>query len=84
MSKPHPSNHPHPYGCFDASHWADEFMNLIVKRGIEVDHALMIGWFANAIMTGYDYAHQQNRESNTRLAKLKETYKWLKAKEKKK
>jgi hypothetical protein len=34
----------------DAKEWADAFC----KRNSASDHATMIGWFANAIMTGYD------------------------------
>lgn len=35
----------------DASVWADEFCKLFP----EMDRGLMLGWFANAIMAGYDY-----------------------------
>lgn len=42
----------YPYGVFDAAQWAAEFK----RRFPESDEALMIGWFANAIMTGWDAA----------------------------
>lgn len=40
---------------FDARDWADEFC-LIAKEkfGLDIDNGWMIGWFANAIMRGYD------------------------------
>jgi hypothetical protein len=39
----------------DANAWATEFC----KRNSASDHAMMLGWFANAIMCGYDTANQQ-------------------------
>lgn len=36
----------------DAAIWADEFL----KQHPELDKGEMIGWFANAIMAGYDTA----------------------------
>lgn len=42
----------------DAKLWADEF----VKLNPGADHDLMLGWFANAIMAGYDTAqHRASR-----------------------
>jgi len=40
----------------DAKIWADEFC----KRNSASDHGIMIGWFANAIMVGYDAPHEEN------------------------
>lgn len=37
-------------GCFDARVWASEFC----KRFPNNDEGTMLGWFANAIMAGYD------------------------------
>lgn len=42
----------YPYGEFDALKWAKEFKRLYPDS----DEELMLGWFANAIMTGYDKA----------------------------
>lgn len=42
------------YGQFDAYIWAQEF-NKTYPDGPDID--TLIGWFANAIMTGYDKAH---------------------------
>lgn len=41
----------HPYGCFDAKEWATAFCDRFPQGP---DHGTMLGWFANAIMTGYD------------------------------
>jgi hypothetical protein len=39
----------------DAQDWADEWMKCIKKNpSIPTDVACMVGWFANAIMAGYD------------------------------
>ena len=42
----------------DAKIWADEFC----KRNSASDHGTMLGWFANAIMIGYDTARGQAEE----------------------
>ncbi len=38
-------------GEFSAQIWAEEFKKLFPQ----IDEGLMLGWFANAIMAGYDY-----------------------------
>ena len=44
-----------PLLTIDAKLWADEFMATKARLGDkEFDHAMMLGWFANAIMRGYD------------------------------
>jgi hypothetical protein len=41
----------------DAKAWADEWEKCIASDPtIATDKGTMIGWFANAIMAGYDYA----------------------------
>jgi len=41
----------------DAQVWAKEFIKIIKKHpNIPLDEETMIGWFANAIMCGYDHA----------------------------
>jgi hypothetical protein len=52
----------YPYGEFDAKKWADEFERLF--PGV-VDPELMLGWFANAIMTGYDKAKNEGDDDGT-------------------
>jgi len=53
----------------DAKVWAKEFMRLYENNKLRpinvpdwVDEALMIGWFANAIMTGYDKGKAQSHQ----------------------
>jgi len=42
-------------GEFDAKIWAKEFIKVIKNNpDIIIDEDLMLGWFANAIMAGYD------------------------------
>ena len=44
-------------GTFDAKVWAKEFIKIVKKKpSIATDEGTMIGWFANAIMAGYDKA----------------------------
>ena len=44
-----------PLQTIDAKLWADEFMATKQRLGdAEFDHAMMLSWFANAIMRGYD------------------------------
>ena len=39
----------------DAIHWVDEWLKTIKQvPAIPTDRIAMIGWFANAIMAGYD------------------------------
>jgi hypothetical protein len=39
---------------FDARDWAAAFMRQFGDRKHEIDEGLMLGWFANAIMCGWD------------------------------
>jgi hypothetical protein len=42
-------------GNCDAGVWAKEFVETVKKNpSIATDEGTMIGWFANAIMAGYD------------------------------
>ena len=47
----------YPYGEFDAHKWADEFDRIFPDKRPDTD--TMLGWFANAIMTGYDIARRE-------------------------
>lgn len=49
----------YPAGQWDAMKWAEEFVR-IVKENPEIptDVGTMLGWFANALMTGYDRGHR--------------------------
>jgi hypothetical protein len=43
------------YGNMDAQCWTEEWLRITKEKpGIPQDKACMTGWFANAIMTGYD------------------------------
>lgn len=48
----------------DARDWAKEFMRLYWEKNPKqfhyIDENLMIGWFANAIMAGYDKAKRES------------------------
>lgn len=47
---------------FDARVWAQEFVKVVKKNpSISTDEGTMIGWFANAIMSGWDEAHRRLR-----------------------
>jgi hypothetical protein len=44
----------------DAKIWAQEFMKIWQEEPIDIlDEDLMLGWFANAIMAGYDSARRK-------------------------
>ena len=44
----------------DAKVWTDEFMAAKARLGNkEFDHAMMLSWFANAIMAGFDEANRR-------------------------
>lgn len=57
-----------PLGSFDARVWAKEFMRCnnglsgpFVSSHVQVDEETMVGWFANALMRGYD--ERRSREN---------------------
>ena len=46
----------------DARVWTEEFNQMLVKKGIQpIDPGLMIGWFANAIMAGFDKGKEESK-----------------------
>lgn len=48
---------------FDARVWTQEWLRIIKENpSIPMDEGTMLGWFANAIVSGYDHA---KRESET-------------------
>lgn len=50
-------------GCTDAQIWAKEFIKVVDdKPWIPEDEATMIGWFANAIMSGHDEGARLEQE----------------------
>ena len=48
-----------PLPSFDARDWAKAFCKITSEREIVIDEALMITWFANALMRGYDEARSR-------------------------
>lgn len=46
----------------DAKVWAKEFIRLYRKFGFEPDEEIMLGWFANAIMIGYDNGYSRGKK----------------------
>lgn len=60
------SPHPliHLIGNIDAKVWAEEFNTSLANQGIQpLDPGFLIGWFANALMAGYDH-HRWKQEKN--------------------
>lgn len=56
---------------FDAQVWADEWLKIIKEHpDVPTDRETMIGWFANALMRGYDeglaktFKDQRGEEEN--------------------
>ena len=61
-------------GTMDAKVWTDEFMATKARLGDEeFDHAMMLAWFANAIMAGFDEANRRaQRALDAAQARVKE------------
>lgn len=54
---------------FDARDWASEWLEVIKNYpGVPTDEGTMVGWFANALMCGFDEA---NRRTNKKMEKMK-------------
>lgn len=49
-----------PLPSFDARDWAAAFMEKFSHRKNEIDESVMLGWFANALMRGYDERQKRN------------------------
>lgn len=61
-------------GEFDASVWARAFVAVVAQRpAIATDEGTMTGWFANALMAGYDEAQRRNADL---LAACREALLW--------
>jgi hypothetical protein len=43
-----------PLPSFDAKDWAEAFCKIASTKGLNIDEDWMVGWFANALMRGYD------------------------------
>ena len=44
---------------FDARVWAKNFMHINKDSMNEIDEELMVGWFSNALMRGFDEAESR-------------------------
>lgn len=59
-------------GETDAQIWAKRWLEIIAENpDIPTDEGTMIGWFANAIMAGYDQGRQQEQKRDV-VEKLRE------------
>ena len=69
-----------PLTTMDAKLWADEFMATKARLGDkEFDHAMMLAWFANAIMVGYDEGQRRkDADAQATIAALEQRVKELK------
>lgn len=52
----------------DATVWAKEFIDLFGHCPEQITYDLMVAWFANAIMTGYDAANKVDLTQQTAIA----------------
>lgn len=60
-------------GETDAQIWAKRWLEIIAENpGIPTDEGTMIGWFANAIMAGYDQgrSYEQKRDIVEKLREI--------------
>ena len=74
-----------PLTTMDAKLWADEFMATKARLGDkEFDHAMMLSWFANAIMVGYDEGQRRKAADAQAIiaalqSEVKDLKEWLAA-----
>lgn len=55
-----------PLPSFDARDWAEHFVKLVrEKPEIATDEGCMLGWFANALMRGFDEHAMRAAEGRT-------------------
>ncbi|AXH68727.1 hypothetical protein SEA_SPARKLEGODDESS_9 [Streptomyces phage SparkleGoddess] len=56
----------------DAQIWAKEFMKVWENEPIDImNEDMMLGWFANAIMAGYDEARRKYEMTNAHEATMR-------------
>jgi hypothetical protein len=55
----------------DARVWAQKFMEINAQKNIAADEGAMLGWFANAIMAGYDKGYEKGVEVQKRYERGK-------------
>ena len=62
-----------PLPSFDARDWAKAFM-VVYDNGAYIDEALMVGWFANALMRGFDEERKRDTTGvRTGITELSDT-----------
>ena len=60
----------------DGGKWAEEFIKLFEHKKEKIDEGLMIGWFCNSIMAGYDKAKlEQAQKDEKKIGIIKERLK---------
>jgi hypothetical protein len=56
---------------FDSQHWAAAFLQTLRENPeIVIDHDLMVCWFANALMRGYDEREWRTLEYKRRIRRV--------------
>jgi hypothetical protein len=56
---------------FEAPIWVKEWLRTIKEYpDIPTDEGAMLGWFANAIMAGYDYAYQEMNDNAREISRI--------------
>lgn len=56
-----------PLPSFHAVDWAHAFIETFGNRRAEIDEAVMTGWFANALMRGFDEHTSRHRKELEQL-----------------
>ena len=56
-----------PLPSFHAVDWARAFIETFGNRRAEIDEAVMTGWFANALMRGFDEHSSRHRQELEQL-----------------
>lgn len=56
---------------FDAQHWAAYFLQTLRENpDVTLDHDLMVCWFANALMKGYDEHRFRSKEYKREIRRI--------------
>lgn len=56
----------------NALDWAREFLRIKNEQKFTINEDLMLPWFANAIMCGYDHANYKKQDLISELQNIKE------------
>jgi hypothetical protein len=56
---------------FEAPIWVQEWLRTIKEHpDIPTDEGAMLGWFANAIIAGYDYAYREMNDNAREISRI--------------